>query len=335
MKIVIENKIPFIAGRPEAAGAETVYAGPEEFTAESVRDADAIVVRTRTRVGRELLEGSRCRLAVTATIGTDHIDKAWCAANGVAVANAPGCNAPAVAQWVMAAIDAIDPDRDVTTLTLGIVGAGHVGSIVEQWGRAMGMRVLVCDPPRQRAEGDDTMVDLDTIAAESDIITFHTPLTAEGPDATHHIAGRRFFSHCLRRPAVLNAARGAVVDTPALIDALRRGLVGAAAIDCWEGEPDINLELLNLAAVATPHIAGYSLEGKQRAADMAMDALTRLPGMKPAGHVGPPSGAAAVDDIKRVAESYDIMADDRALRACPEAFEALRNTYNYRHETKC
>ena len=197
------------------------------------------------------------------------------------------------------------------------------------------MNVLVCDPPRQRAEGGDGWSSLAEIAEKCDIITFHTPLTRDGEDATWHMADADFFASLKRCPIIINSARGAIVDTPALVDAIDRGLVSNVAIDCWEGEPDLAPDLLSRAAIATPHIAGYSHEGKVRATQMALDALTNvfyLPRVN-ALAATPKSVARAVTPLA-VIESYNPLVDTEALKADPSAFETLRNNYRYRNETR-
>ena len=322
MKIVIENKIPYIQGLLEPYG-EVVYLAPEDITAEAVRDADALFVRTRTRVDAGLLEGSRVKFVATATIGTDHIDLDYCRRRGVTAINAPGCNAPAVAQYVFAALDSLEIDPEGKTL--GVVGVGHVGRLVEAMGRERGWEVLRCDPPRARVEGEDGFTDLATLMADSDVVTFHVPITREGEDATYHLCNRLTLNQTQRTPLIINAARGPVVDTAALVDALRSGLVSGAVIDCWEGEPKISLDLLNMAAIATPHIAGYSREGKQRATAMVVSAFLDYLGLE--GAQRPDCPAVALPTAP-----YDISRDDAALRREPYSFEKLRNTYKYRDE---
>ncbi|MDE6653475.1 MAG: 4-phosphoerythronate dehydrogenase [Muribaculaceae bacterium] len=327
MKILIERNIPFVKGLLEPY-AEVEYPTADEFTPDTVNDADALLVRTRTRCDSRLLEGSRVSFIGTATIGTDHIDLPWCAAAGIEVANAPGCNAPAVGQYVLSAISRLTAG-DPSGLTLGIVGVGHVGSIVERWARQCGLIVKLNDPPRQAAEGGDGWSTLEEIAAEADIITFHTPLDA----TTRHIVGREWMGSLRRKPIIINAARGGIVDTPALVEALDRGIVRDAVIDCWEGEPQISPALLERAAIATPHIAGYSHEGKVRATRMAVDALCRhfgLPHIDMDQHV--PPGAADQMDLSTIAASYNPVADTIALKASPGDFEQLRNHYILRHE---
>lgn len=290
------------------------YLAPGEITAESVRDADALVVRTRTKCDATLLDGSRVSAIATATIGMDHIDLDYCRSHGIEVHNAPGCNAPAVAQYVLSTINALKPgERPV----IGIVGVGHVGSIVRRWAECNGFPTLLCDPPLQMP------ATLDEIARKADVITFHTPLDS----TTRHMANREFFDSLRRRPLIINAARGPVVDTPALVDALKSGKVRAAAIDCWEGEPDIDRELLELAAVATPHVAGYSAEGKRRATAMAVRAID------PSIEL-PLDPVADTPTLEAIAASYDPTADSARLKSAPGEFEALRNNYDYRPEPR-
>lgn len=324
MKLIVENKIPHIAPLLAELPVEPLFLSPGAITRDAIIDAEGLIVRTRTRCDAALLDGTAVRFIATATIGTDHIDLDYCRRRGITVASAPGCNAPAVAQWVFAALAAVRPDAR----TLGIVGCGHVGSIVERWGRAMGLRVLVNDPPRAMREGPEGFCDLATIAREADVITFHTPLDA----TTRHLASREFFAALRRRPAIFNAARGAIVDTSALVEALDKGLAGAAAIDCWENEPNISAALLERAAVATPHIAGYSRQGKMRASIMAADALRRYLGMAPTGAAESVHRVPETVSLAEAAASYDIAADTALLRARTAEFEALRNGYRLREE---
>lgn len=333
--IVIEKNIPFVCGLLDGV-ARVSYLSAEEITAETMRSADALITRTRTQCNSALLADSRCQIIASATIGLDHVDAEYCRERGIEVANAPGCNAPAVAQYVLASVIAAYGEERLKGLTIGIVGVGHVGKIVERWARQLGMAVLLCDPPRADKEGSDAFVSLSEIAEQSDIITFHTPLTACAPYPTFHIADERFFGRLRKTPMIINAARGPVVDTQALLDAMYRGLVGRVAIDCWEGEPDINRQLLEQAFIATPHIAGYSHQGKVRATKMAVDAVAAKLGLTPrpmAENV--PSGAASIVDAQSIVASYNPLADTAALRSNPEDFESLRNRYNLRMEVGC
>lgn len=333
MKVVIENHIPYIKGLLEPVASRVVYAPASDITRELVRDAQVLLTRTRTRCDAALLGGSTVEFVGTATIGTDHIDMEYCRSHGITVASAPGCNAPAVAQWVMATLAQwlearrLQPDG----ITLGVVGVGHVGSIVARWARQLGMRVLLNDPPRASREGPDAFVTLDHIKRHCDVVTFHTPLTRQGRHATWHLCDARFLDGA-RAQLVMNAARGGIADEEALL-----AWHGDVAIDCWEGEPAIGEALLERAFVATPHIAGYSRQGKLRGTAQIIEALNAHYGW----HLTPPmadtpaAGAASVT-LAGVLASYDPLADTALLKArhAPALFEELRNHYNLREEVK-
>lgn len=327
LHIIVERNVRFVEGLLEQFGT-VKYLAPEEISAERVQKADALFIRTRNRCDAALLDGSQCRFIGTATIGTDHIDLPYCASRGITAVNAPGCNAPAVAQYVMASILAI-ANRPIEQYTIGIIGVGHVGSIVERWARRMGMEALVNDPPRQAAEGGDNWSTLDEIAERADIITVHTPLDA----TTRHLLDDAYISTFRRSPIVINAARGPVADTDALIRGIDSGKIHHLVIDCWENEPDISRELLRRATIATPHIAGYSLEGKIRAARMVLDEFSRtfsLPHIEMPQSA--PAGAASKVSPAAIARSYHPEDDTARLKDAPETFETLRNTYALRHE---
>ena len=336
IRLVIENKIPFIKGLLDDI-CDVKYLDPEDITADAMRHADALITRTRTRCDQSLLQYSPCRFIATATIGTDHIDLDYCRNNGITVANAPGCNAPAVAQYTLASIaNWLDiNNRPVDTVTIGIVGVGNVGSIVNRWAQQLGMKVMLCDPPRADKEGDNTFVTLDEIARHCDIITFHTPHTTSGTYATHHMCDSRFLNLTQHCPLIINCARGPIVDTQALVTALEAGIVADTVIDCWEGEPNISIQLLDRALIATPHIAGYSREGKIRATEMVLSAFAQhfnLPEVHTAETVAP--GAAETVTLDSITASYNPLNDTAALKAAPHTFESLRNNYNYRNEVK-
>ena len=331
LKIIADAHVPFLDPLREVADVTTLV--PADIVPETVRDADALIVRTRTRCDRSLLEGSKVKFVATATIGTDHFDKEWLSEAGIGYANAPGCNAPAVAQYVFSSLVRLI-NRPLSSYTIGIVGVGHVGSIVERWARAMEMKVMLCDPPRQRAEGGDGWSSLEDIARKADIITFHTPLTKQSPDATYHLADSAFFNSLRRAPIIINAARGPVVDTLAWLEAIERGIVGPAVVDCWEGEPAIDLRLLGVADIATPHIAGYSLAGKMRASVMAVDAL--------ADHFNVPRIDLGLDlppvpdsvTVPEMLASYNPLVDTAILKENPADFESLRDNYDLRPEPR-
>ena len=334
MKVIVDDKIPYIRGQIEQLADEVTYLTGSAISCGDVRNADVLIVRTRTRCDRSLLEGSKVKLIVTATIGYDHIDTDYCESAGIRWTNCPGCNANSVCRYVHHALEAtgrLNPE-----LTVGVVGVGHVGSLVAADLEACGMKVLRCDPPKAEEEfnGHCSMVngkwlnskyvDLATIQQEADIITFHTPLTKEGPYATYHMADEHFFRHLPRCPLIINASRGGVVDNGALLQALHDGRVADAVIDTWEGEPTINRELLQQVAIATPHIAGYSADGKANATRMSLEAVALFLGRDFTPQIVLP------DAPKLTVET--LRDDSERLKQWPEGFEELRGNYPVRRE---
>ena len=338
MKLIIDSHIPHIQGLIEPR-AQVEYLEPASITREAVREADALIVRTRTRCDASLLEVSRVRFIGSATIGTDHIDLDYCASHGITVRNAPGCNAPAVAQWVFCAIHAWMQARGIVQtdgLTLGIVGMGHIGSIVARWGKQLGFTVLLNDPPREMAGKTDktgktletVFVPLEELQRRCDIITFHTPLTRDGQWPTWHLCDQAFLDGLGHCRLILNAARGPIADNDALLS-----WHGDVALDCWENEPKISCSLLEKCIVGTPHIAGYSREGKQRGTAMMLEALNEHFSWDiPVPTIDSPATGAARVILEGIAASYDILADTASLKASPADFEAMRNHYSHRQE---
>ena len=334
MKIVIDRNIPYLKEALEAAGHCVVAMPGVAIGRNDVVDADALFVRTRTRCDKALLDGTKVRFIGTATIGYDHIDAGYCKEKGIAWCSAPGCNAGAVLQYVQAAI--YSRYKSVEGLSLGVIGVGEVGSRVAAWGEAAGMTVYKNDPPKAVA-GMTGLVSIEEIAEKCDIISFHTTLEKGGDFPSFHLGNERFFSLLRRKPLVINAARGAVVDGAALLKALDAGNISAVALDVWENEPDIDLELLDKAWVATPHIAGYSLEGKYNATRMVLDAFASF--LSFAGDV-PMSPLPAVDNAVVEAGNerdallgiYSPLKDTEILKKNPCDFENLRNNYVLRRE---
>lgn len=310
VKVVVDDKIPYIRPYVEHMG-ECIFLPGAAITASDVQDADVLIVRTRTRVNKELLEGSRVSIVVTATIGYDHIDTDYLTRHGIRWTNCPGCNARSVAQYIAGCLPS-KPGR------LGIVGCGHVGSAVRQMAITHGWEVRVSDPP----------LGLNDDLTDCDVISFHVPLTTSGPCPTYHMASADFFTHLRRKPMIINAARGGVVDEEALLSAMDKGLVGPVVIDTWEHEPTPRPELLRRALYATPHIAGYSANGKATATWMTLRAI------------GAPNLPASPTDLLREAlggtipyqPTYTPAADSQALKTHPELFEHLRGHYPLRIE---
>lgn len=338
MKIIIDNKIPFIREAASQIADEVIYLPGNAFTPQAVRDADALIVRTRTRCNFELLEGSRVKFIATATIGFDHIDTAYCRQAGITWTNALGCNSASVAQYIESSLLLLQADygKRLNEMTIGIVGVGNVGSKVAAVARRLGMQVLQNDLPRAEEEGGNAFTSLAHIAREADVITFHVPLYKEGKYKTLHLADDAFFGALVRQPILINTSRGEVVETDALLTALRTGAVSEAIIDVWEGEPDISLELLSRAMIATPHIAGYSADGKANATRMSLDALCHHFGIKAHYQITPPppeeSALSAPSRAAALLKIYDPRRDSEALKLRPECFELLRGDYPLRRE---
>lgn len=330
MKIVTDSRIPYIREALGRLGADTVYLDGSSIGPDDVRDADVLIVRTRTRCDERLLGASRVRLVLTATIGFDHIDTAYLAAAGIRWANCPGCNAGSVAQYMDSTLRCMARDFGLSlpSLTLGVVGCGHVGSKVAGVGRRLGMRVLECDPPLGRP-GFVPLADIERLA---DIITFHVPLTLDGPYATRHLADEAFFGRLERHPFVVNTSRGAVVDNDALLRAIDRGAVRQAVIDTWEHEPAISLPLLNKVYIGTPHIAGYSADGKVNADNMVMGELCRFFGLPRQPLIVPPPLPGGFVYTGDPLQLYNPLDDSAKLKAHPEQFESLRGNYPLRRE---
>lgn len=327
-RIVADKGIPFLSGRMEGV-ADMVYLDQNDINADAVKDADALMIRTRTKCNRSLLEGSNVKVIATATIGTDHISMSDCAQLGIKVCNAPGCNAPGVAQYVWSSLlhIGVNPEK----LRLGVVGCGNVGSIVSRWGESMGSEVRVSDPPKE-ARGEIKGYPLDEILGWADVVTFHTPYLIDGPHATHHLLNCRNVKHLRQGAVVINAARGGVTDTEALKQGISRSGL-RTIIDCWEGEPEIDRDLLAMTEVATYHIAGYSYEGKQRATRMAVEAVAHELGLYvDVSDLAAPYRGACEISPEKIAESFNPMAITSELKDRPQLFERLRADYQYRKE---
>lgn len=369
LRLVIDAQIPFMKGFAEKLG-EVRYIPGADITATDVHDADALIVRTRTRCDRQLLEGSGVRFIATATIGFDHIDTEYLKEANIGWTNCPGCNAASVGQYVKCCLlelaahgcwstgqkcltpldEPIAPDdfhKDVfSRLTLGIVGCGHVGKEVYKAMKDLGFKhILCCDPPLAEAE-DSPYVPykpLEVLAKECDIITFHTPLTREPhPHPTYHLADDAFFHQLKPTAVVINSSRGEVVDNQALKAALEEGRIRAAVVDTWEGEPHIDRELLRLAFIGTPHIAGYSADGKANGTRMSLQAVARFFGISDIDFTqvtapALPQGFEYDETLRngKVLEElalYDPSRDARELKLHPEEFEKQRGHYPLRRE---
>ncbi len=354
LQIVADENIPHLA---EAFGEfGEVYSCPgRQITASTVEDADVLLVRSVTRVGADLLRASPVRFVGTATAGIDHVDTQWLLDRGIEFASAAGSNAESVAQYVAAALIEFRSrlGRPLRGSTIGIVGVGHCGSRVERIARALGMEPLLCDPPLARAPGSSARFNALDELRECDYLTLHVPLTMSGADRTEGLIDSEFLASMNPRAVVINAARGGVLDEDALVGALSAGKLSGAAIDAWIGEPSISLDTLRAATIATPHIAGYSIDGKLRGTQLIHEALARFLGREPAWsafEVLPPVAVEIRLDAKpcdrasvlagAIQGAYPIARDDAKLREIENLargeraskFDRLRREYPQRRE---
>lgn len=355
MKTVCCSNMPFAAEAFSTLG-DVLSKDGRALTPSDVRDADLLVIRSTTRVNASLLDGSRVRFVGSGVIGTDHLDIPYLDRRGIRWCAAAGCNANSVSEYLTAALLclAVRHGFALAGKTIGVIGVGNVGRLVVRKAQAIGLNVLQNDPPRQRAEGEAGFVSLDRVLAGSDIVTLHVPLTAAEPDATRNLADAGFFARLKPGCIFINAARGGIVVTDALLAAMDRGTVAHAVIDCWGGEPAFRLDMLERADLATPHIAGHSFEGKAMGTVIVYREACRFLGIAPTWSHEPmmppplvPSLAvraygrreeAVLRDLVRPV--YDIEADDARLRggasADPKAraafFDRLRKDYPMRRE---
>ena len=340
MNIVADKNIPFLEGVFEPY-AQVVHIDGKEISHEDIIDADALIIRTRTKCNAELLEGTRVKMIATATIGTDHIDADYCRSHGIEVHNAEGCNAGGVMQYVFSALYGVAARKAIKLddAVFGIIGVGHVGGLVEKMARYLGFKVLLCDPPRAEKEGPEGFCSLEELLERSQIVTMHVPLD----ETTRGMADENFFKLMQAGAIFLNASRGEVVDEDALIEALPK--LGGVIIDTWNHEPDVNVKLIDMVDIATPHIAGYSYQGKQNGTASAVQAVARHFGLKELYDFYPEERVEDHEpklldlhgkkqgEIAAVFQyNYPIFTDDFRFRMEPYKFEKLRSEYQYRRE---
>ncbi len=340
MKIVADLDIPFLKGVFEPY-AELVYKKGVDIGREDLIDADVLMVRTRTKCDSKLLEGTAVRLITTATIGMDHIDLEYCASRGIKVENAAGCNAGGVMQYVFSALYGITARKGIKIdgSTIGIIGLGRVGSKVEHMAEYLGFKLLCCDPPREAIEGPLGFCSLEKLLAESDVVTLHVPLD----ETTRAMANADFFAKMKPGAIFINAARGEIVDEGALIAAAPK--LGAIILDVWNNEPNINEDLIDVVDIATPHIAGYSLQGKLNGTVLSIRSIANFFDIETLKNYSPETISEEHKPLKlelhgknhgEIAAvfqyNYPIFTDDFRFRMEPHKFEKLRSEYQYRRD---
>lgn len=340
MKIVADINVPFLEGVLEPY-AEVVYKDGSSISHDDVKAADAMIIRTRTRCDSTLLDGTSVKMIATATIGTDHIDLDYCRQHGIEVINAEGCNAGGVMQYVFSALYGVAARKAIKLdgYVFGIIGVGNVGKKIASMAGNLGFKVLLCDPPRAAREGSEGFCNLDYLLANSNIVTLHVPLD----DTTRGMADEEFFALMQPGSIFINASRGEIVNEAALKTTLPK--FGAVIIDTWNNEPDVDKELIEMVDVATPHIAGYSYQGKQNGTASAVNAVARYFGIEQLYSWVPscdePEHAPVRLDFKGLKQgeiaallqyNYPIFTDDFRFRMAPDNFEKMRSEYQYRRE---
>jgi len=349
MIIIADDKIPYLRGVLEPF-AEVVYVPGDRINNSLLKNADALLIRTRTRCNEALLRGTSVQFIGTATIGYDHIDTDWCEKQGIVWKSAPGCNASSVNQYIASALVTLSErfGFSLKEKALGVVGVGNVGTRIVRTGELLGMQVYLCDPPRMRSEGACGFISLEGILRECDIITFHVPLHRSGIDRTYHMIDHELLTRVNPGTILLNSSRGEVADGNALKDAIHQGRLGGMVLDVWENEPDIDRELLNLCSLATPHIAGYSADGKAMGTAMVVRDLSSLFNLGiddcETNYIPDPMntkirinfyGLTREEIISRaVLHTYRITEDDTKLREEISGFEKQRGSYPLRREFK-
>ena len=347
LKIIADESIPFLKGVLEPY-AEIKYMQGNLIRQEHLLNADALLIRTRTICNESLLKDTTVKFIATATIGFDHIDTDYCKRKDIYWTNSPGCNSSSVQQYIIAALLTIAQENDykLDDMTLGIVGVGNVGSKVNVTGQQLGLKVLLNDPPRARNEGYSPFVSLDKILLYSDIISLHVPLIIDGDDKTFHLFNDSTFSKIKQGTLIINTSRGEVIGTDAIKTAITKSQIRKPILDVWENEPGINLELLHDTLISTPHIAGYSMDGKANGTAQLINSLSDffhlpLSGFYPGNIPQPESPIINIDGKDKsclqivheaVKHCYPIMKDHASLQISPHSFEQLRCNYPLRRE---
>lgn len=340
IKLVIDSAIPFIQGIFEPY-ATVVYKKGSEINSEDLKDAQGMIIRTRTVCNESLLKNSQIKIIATATIGKDHIDQKWCEEKGITVTSAPGCNAGGVMQYVFCSLYGVASRNSISLQdkTLGIIGVGHTGGRVASMASALGFKILKNDPPREREEGSFEFCPLDMLLENSDIVTMHVPLD----ETTRLMADDNFFKKMKKGAIFINTSRGEVVDEKALKKNINK--LGATIIDVWQNEPHIDKDLLDKVSIATPHIAGYTYQGKQNGTAAGVRSIARYFGFLELADYYPsvekPENEAVKINLRGLNQgeitsilqyNYPVFTDDFMFRLDPDKFEELRSDYNYRRE---
>lgn len=349
MKIVADENISLVKEAFSGLG-EVVTVPGRSMSKELLNDATVLLVRSVTKVNQELLDGTSVRFVASATIGTDHIDTKYLQENSIGFAYAPGSNAASVAEYVVCALQhmSMKTERPLESMTLGIIGVGNIGSKVYQHAERLGMRCLLNDPPKKRLTGHDIYIPLNQLVEEADVLSLHVPLISAGEDSTYHLVNHELIGKMKKNAILINTSRGQVVDEKSV--RAEQAKFGGIILDVWENEPDINAETLKIVDIGTPHIAGYSFEGKIRGTQMIYEAACAYFFKRPQWQVSESCFTEIVKEIDvsssvhpvadAVQKAYSIEDDHRSLRAILKKdkaeygkfFDDLRKNYPRRRE---
>ena len=353
LNIVAGENIPYLKEAVEGLGTLAILPG-RAITSADLQHTQILLIRSITQVDKALLQGTPVEFVGSASAGTNHMDMAYLQSHNIGFASASGSNANSVAEYVMAALLLLGKQRnfELKGKTIGIVGVGNVGKLVEAKAEALGMRPVLHDPPLAETSKIDHRSLEETLSC--DVVTLHTPLTTDGPYPTHHLLTKDTFKWLKPSTIFLNASRGEVVDTFALLDAITHQQIGPTIIDVWEDEPEINWDLFQAVTLGTPHIAGHSLDGKANGTFMIYTALCKHLGMEPTWNPGkslPPPIVPLIDvdvyqqsgqdQIRQMGTKiYDIESDYRRMKELlvaspnerPTLFDSLRKNYPVRRE---
>lgn len=340
MILAIDRAIPYWAEAFSEFGELRPFSA-EKLKPKDIRDADALVVRSVTQVDASLLEGSSTRFVAAASAGFDHIDREYLATRGIGFGYAAGCNAVAVSEYITTVLVVIASRRnwDLSQKSIAVIGVGHVGSLVAKKAQALGMEVLLCDPPLRDLTGDSRYLDFEDVVG-ADILSFHVPLVSKGRYPTRHMVDQVLLDRLSQNQYLINSSRGAVINNSELKMALGKGRIEGAVLDVWEGEPQIDFSLLDLVDIGTPHIAGTALDGKIRATEMARDELCSFFKMQaswnaealyPKEKVIRPSGQSAGQDavLSTILQAFDISGSDAGLRGTKTASDFIQLRINH------
>ncbi|MFI3330509.1 MAG: 4-phosphoerythronate dehydrogenase [Rikenellaceae bacterium] len=332
LNIIADSDIPYLKGVLEPY-ANITYKKGKDITNLDLRETEVIIIRTRTVCNEALLKNTKVKLILTATIGFEHIDLNYCEKSKICVKTAAGCNARGVLQWVAATLvnDSKEQGWSAEQKTLGVIGVGNVGSLIASYGGSWGFKVLCCDPYKD----NKNYVSAEEIYSKADIITFHVPCTKTGKWPTYRMFSSKACEMIKPGALILNASRGEVLHTASIKEYLDKFRF---AIDTWEGEPELDQDLLLSSCISTPHIAGYSVQGKANGTSMVVNSLAEIYDL-PLKNWYPDNVKKTEiktiswqDLCREIPKYYDIIKESEQLKSSPSDFETMRNNYTFREE---